>query len=81
MLSIKEGLHFDAAQAVNEIEQFVRSEVHRLGKRGVVLGLSGGLDSTTCAYLCVRALGERMYLPTCFRSGIRMLKTWPMLNW
>ncbi|MEN6580204.1 MAG: NAD(+) synthase [Anaerolineaceae bacterium] len=58
MLNIKEGLYFDAAQAVNEIEQFIRSEVHRLGKRGVVLGLSGGLDSTTCAFLCVRALGR-----------------------
>ena len=58
MLNIKEGLYFDAAQAVSEIEQFIRSEVHRLGKRGVVLGLSGGLDSTTCAFLCVRALGR-----------------------
>jgi NAD+ synthase len=57
MLSIKEGLHFDTAQAANDIVQFIRSEVRRLGKRGVVLGLSGGLDSSTCAYLCVRALG------------------------
>lgn len=39
MLSINEGLHFDSAQAVNDIVQFIRSEVRRLGKRGVVLGL------------------------------------------
>lgn len=57
MLSIKEGLHFDVSRAANEIEQFIRNEVNRLGKRGVVLGLSGGLDSSTCAILCVRALG------------------------
>ena len=35
MLSIKEGLHFDVSRAANEIEQFVRSEVHRLGKCGM----------------------------------------------
>lgn len=62
MLCINEGLHFDSAQAVNDIVQFIRSEVRRLGKRGVVLGLSGGLDSTTCAYLCVRALGRARVL-------------------
>jgi NAD+ synthase len=62
MLSIKEGLHFDVSRAANEIEQFIRSEVNRLGKRGVVLGLSGGLDSSTCAILCVRALGRSRLL-------------------
>ena len=62
MLSIKEGLHFDVSRAANEIEQFIRSEVNRLGKRGVVLGLSGGLDSSTCAILCVRALGRSRVL-------------------
>jgi NAD+ synthase len=28
----------------------------------VVIGLSGGLDSTVCAYLCVRAMGRRRVL-------------------
>jgi len=28
-----------------------------LRKRGVVVGLSGGVDSTVCAALCARALG------------------------
>lgn len=65
MFSIREGLRIDAPQVANDIEHFIRSEVSRLGKRGVVLGLSGGLDSSTCAYLCVHALGQarvRVYM-------------------
>lgn len=56
--SIREGLRFDPASAASQIERFVRAEVARMGKRGVVLGMSGGLCSTVCAYLCVRALGS-----------------------
>ena len=61
-LNIHEGLSLDPASTAREIERFVQSEVARLGKRGVVLGLSGGLDSSVCAYLCARALGRRNVL-------------------
>lgn len=53
------GLSIDAASVARQIEVFIRREVKRLGKRGVVIGLSGGLDSSTCAYLCARALGVK----------------------
>ncbi len=56
--TIADSLHLDAGAAASEIEEFVRREVARRGRQGVVLGLSGGLDSSVCAYLCVRALGK-----------------------
>nr|MBC7245232.1 NAD(+) synthase [Chloroflexota bacterium] len=61
-VQIRKGLRFDPVSTVRELEQFVQAEVTRLNKRGVVLGLSGGLDSTVCAYLCVRALGKKRVL-------------------
>ena len=60
--SVARGLQFDPAAAASEIERFVQHEIARLDKRGVVLGLSGGLDSSACAYLCVRALGREHVL-------------------
>ncbi len=57
--TIPELLSIDPVHTAQEIEQFVQCEVKRLNKRGIVLGLSGGLDSSVCAYLCVRALGQR----------------------
>ena len=50
------NLQFDRAAEIERICSFIRSEVKRRGVRGVVIGLSGGLDSTTCAYLCARCL-------------------------
>lgn len=36
---------------------FIREETRKAGFKLVILGLSGGLDSTVCLYLAVRALG------------------------
>jgi len=41
-----------------KIEEFIREQVERFRKNGVILGLSGGIDSTVVAFLAVRALGK-----------------------
>jgi NAD+ synthase len=59
--SVTEGadwLAFDAPAQVQRITAWMRETVaHRLHRRGVVLGLSGGVDSSVCAALAVKALG------------------------
>jgi len=40
------------------IYKFIRDTVKEAGAKGVVLGLSGGLDSAVVYKLCVKALGE-----------------------
>jgi len=49
-------------KTVNEITNFIRCEVNRAGASGVVLGLSGGIDSSLTAALCVKALGGNRVL-------------------
>jgi NAD+ synthase len=52
-------LRLDAAAASAEIEASIRDIVFRqLKRKGVVIGLSGGIDSSTAAALAVRALGK-----------------------
>lgn len=57
-------LEIDYAAAAREIEESIRSIVAvDLRRQGVVLGVSGGIDSAVCATLAVRALGpERVRL-------------------
>lgn len=45
----------DAAETL--IVKFIRDQAKVAGAKGTVLGLSGGLDSATVAFLAVRALG------------------------
>ena len=48
--------------AENLIVEFIRDRVEAAGAEGAVLGLSGGLDSATVAFLAARALGpERVF--------------------
>ncbi len=48
----------DLASLSQRITEWLRDEVQRAGCRGLVLGLSGGLDSSVTALLCSRALPE-----------------------
>jgi NAD+ synthase len=54
----REGsLDIDPAWTEKLLVGFLRREIERTGLRDAVLGLSGGLDSATSAYLAARALG------------------------
>jgi NAD+ synthase len=51
-------LDIDAAAVAHHIAMTLRDQVfHRLRRRGVVVGLSGGIDSSVVAGLAARALG------------------------
>jgi NAD+ synthase len=53
------ALELDAAAEIERIAQAVREQVlQRLRRRGVVIGLSGGIDSSVTAALCAKALGK-----------------------
>lgn len=53
-------LRLDAAAETERICTAIRNQVQGgLKRRGVVLGLSGGIDSSVCAALAVRALGPQ----------------------
>ena len=47
----------EPAQAVEVIVGFISAQMAQTGFERIVLGLSGGVDSATVAYLCARAIG------------------------
>lgn len=52
------ALDFDPAAETDRIAGMIRESLRKdLRRRGLVLGLSGGIDSSVCAALAVRALG------------------------
>jgi NAD+ synthase len=55
-------LDIDAAGVAAQIEDAIRSQVHSLHRRGIVVGLSGGIDSSVVTALCARALGPARVL-------------------
>ena len=55
----RDVLNIDAAQVANHITASIQTIVSRqLRRRGIVVGLSGGIDSSVVAALCARALGS-----------------------
>ena len=55
---------------VDELIDFIRSTLERTGCKGVVIGLSGGLDSAVVTKLCVDALGPDKVLNIFMPSGV-----------
>lgn len=52
-------LHIDCAHETERITASIRHQVfHQLKRRGAVVGVSGGIDSSVVTYLCARALGR-----------------------
>src|SRR5467141_2384103 len=63
-------LRLNAEEAVAQIAAALRAQLGtQLRRRGLVVAMSGGIDSSTCAALAVRAVGPKhvlgLFLPEC----------------
>ncbi len=52
-----EVFHLDPEKVIPRLGGFIQQEVSRAGRKGVVIGMSGGVDSSLVAHLAVGALG------------------------
>src|ERR1700712_5969499 len=57
MSADRDVLDIDAAAVTDAILQAVLASTRRLKRRGLVIGASGGVDSSVCLALAARALG------------------------
>jgi len=59
---LRAKMEIEPEEVTSELEEFLRRSVEELERDGVVLGLSGGLDSSVVAALCARAVGPEKVL-------------------
>ena len=55
-------MDIDCEKVANRIENFIRDKMNEFQREGVILGMSGGIDSSITATLAVRALGPEKVL-------------------
>ena len=58
MKLIQEVFKIDCEAECRRIEAFLKEKMRELGRAGMVVPISGGLDSSTVATLCVKAAGK-----------------------
>ncbi len=56
-------LDIDAAAETDRIVKWLRENMRGLHRTGAVLGISGGIDSSVCLALCVKAFGAERVVP------------------
>jgi NAD+ synthase len=56
---LKSEMKITAEKVALNLENFIKEYNEKLERKGVILGLSGGVDSAVIAALCVRALGPK----------------------
>ncbi len=54
----KDLLTIDAKKTADTIEDFIKKEVKDINRDGIVVPISGGLDSSVVVSLCVKAVGK-----------------------
>ena len=69
-------LKLNCAAAVGEITRAIRNALTRFHRRGVIIALSGGIDSSVTAALCVRAVGTSRVFGVHIQNGIPLPKRW-----
>ena len=62
MEDLKSQMEMNPSQIALSLEDFIREHVDKLERDGVILGLSGGIDSAVVAELCKRAVGPERTL-------------------
>lgn len=55
---LKSYMTIDYGELITNLENFIKEYTKKLDREGVIIGLSGGLDSAVVAALCERALGS-----------------------
>ena len=59
---LKSEMKIKPEKVALSLENFIREYTDKLEREGVILGLSGGIDSAVIAVLCVRAIGPKKTL-------------------
>ncbi len=56
---INEIINQDYSLITDKIEKFIESQIKKNQSKGIILGLSGGIDSAVLAYICKRKLKDK----------------------